>query len=122
MRVVQIPKVIDQAYRLALLAGAKDAGPKALWYIRRSLDAGPSRGGAQEAMAHFGPELDVSLKMTAMIVDGLEISVPGFKKWLVDTGFGNDLNMIKGFVRWAEYVNAKGKILPDAKRAFEQVS
>lgn len=122
MPVVQIPRVIDEAFRRALLAAAKDAGPKAAWYVRRSLEQGPSRGGAAEAIAHFGAELDGLLKTTAQIVDGLEISVPGFKRWLVDTGFGNDVNMIKGFVKWAEYTNTKGKVSSEIGHVFERVA
>lgn len=119
MREVRILRSVDEAFRRALIAGAKDGGQHAVWYIRCALEDGPSRKGAAEAMEHFGNELHAKLVMTAMIVDGMEISVPGFKQWLVDTGFGNDLTMIKGFVAWAEYVNARGRVIPDAAIAFQ---
>jgi hypothetical protein len=102
--VSHIRKDIDARFRNALgQAAVSDANKTARWYIHRALNNGPSRGGVRETMAHFGHELNVKLALTAEIVDGLEISMPGFKKWLELTGFGNDLNMIKGFVAWAEY-------------------
>jgi len=68
----------------------------------------------QETISYFGDELDVKLKLTAQIVDGLEISVPGFKKWLELTGFGNDKTMIRGFVAWAEHKAGKGRVMSNA--------
>jgi hypothetical protein len=118
MRVVQIPIDIDRRFRAALLEGSKAGGHRAQWHIRNALENGPSRGGVAESIAYFGDRLDALLKMTAMVVDGMEITVPGFKTWLVETGFGNDKTMIKGFVKLAEHVNAQGSLLPDAKRAF----
>lgn len=116
-----IRKDIDLRFRNALgEAALQDAGKTARWYLARALDNGPSRGGVRETMAHFGAELNVKLALTAEIVDGLEISVPGFKKWLELTGFANDLTMIKGFVAWAEYKNGQGRVISTVKPAFER--
>lgn len=103
---------VDARFRKALLEAVRtDGGATATFHIRNALDSGPRRGGALEAMKFFGNELDLKLALTAEIVDALEISVPGFKKWLYLTGFGNDKTMIKGFVAWAEYKNGRGRVM-----------
>lgn len=114
---------VDQKYRRALLEAARQRGGKtALWHIRNSLDNGPSRGGLAEAMKYFGwADLQhPDLVLTARIVDGIEIAVPGFKKWLELTGFGNDKTMIKGFIAWSEFTLGKGHVIGEAKREFER--
>lgn len=119
--ITHIRSDVDQRFRNALReAAVADANKTARWYIHRALANGPSRGGVRETMAHFGAELNVKLALTADIVDGLEISVPGFKKWLELTGFANDLTMIKGFVAWAEYKNGQGRVIPTVRPAFER--
>lgn len=103
---------VDAKFRRALReAVALDGGPSARFHIRNALDNGPSRGGAAETIRYFGTELDVKLAITAQIVDALEISVPGFKKWLELTGFANDKTMIRGFVAWAEHKSGKGRVM-----------
>jgi hypothetical protein len=107
-----IRKDVDEKFRKILMeAAARDSNWASRWLIRNALEAGPSRGGAAEAMQYFGTELDVKLHLTAEIVDALEISAPGFKKWLQLTGFGNDKTMIRGFVEWAEFRNGRGKVI-----------
>lgn len=119
--IAHVRKDIDQRFRNALgEAAMTDANKTARWYIHRALHQGPSRGGVRETMAHFGTELNIKLALTADIVDGMEISVPGFKKWLELTGFANDLTMIKGFVAWAEYKNGAGRVMSSVKAAFER--
>lgn len=119
--VVNIRSDVDARFREALsLAAVNDANKTARFYIQRALSNGPMRHGVRLTMAHFGDKLQVKLALTAQIVDGLEISVPGFKKWLELTGFGNDLNMIKGFVAWAEYRNGAGRVSSEIKAAFER--
>jgi hypothetical protein len=103
---------VDVKFRKALREAVKtDGGATAVFHICNALANGPSRGGATEAMKYFGSELDLKLALTAEIVDALEISVPGFKKWLNLTGFGNDKTMIKGFVAWAEYKSGRGRVM-----------
>lgn len=112
---------VDQRFRNALgEALVADANKTARWYIHRALANGPSRGGVRETMAHYGEGLNVHLALTADIVDGLEITVPGFKKWLELTGFANDLTMIKGFVAWAEYKNGAGRVISTVRPAFDR--
>jgi hypothetical protein len=117
-----IPIDIDRKYRKALLEAAAKA-PRALFHFRNALDAGPDRDGAQGAIRYFGNELDLNLKLklTAQMVDNLEVAMPGFKRWLQVTGFGNDKTMIKGFVKWAEQENAKQveHILPSVRRVMD---
>lgn len=112
---------VDRRFRAALLEAARlHGGRHARFHIGNALEHGPSRGGVAESVRYFGKELQVKLLLTAMIVDGLEITVPGFKRWLELTGFGNDKTMIKGFVAWAEYVNGQGKVIGEARQVFEQ--
>jgi hypothetical protein len=119
--IAHVRKGIDQRFRNALgEAVVTDANKTTRWYIHRALSKGPSRGGVKETMAHFGTELNVKLALTADIVDGMEIAVPGFKKWLELTGFANDLTMIKGFVAWAEFKNGAGRVIPGVRSAFER--
>ncbi len=99
-----IRKDVDVKFRKGLREAMRHGGSRARWYIHNALMAGPSSGGVKEAMEYFGDELDLKLKLTAGVVDGIEVSLPGFKKWLELTGFGNDKTMIRGFVCWAEYV------------------
>lgn len=118
--ITHIRSDVDQRFRNALgEAAVKDANKTARRLLHKALNAGPSRGGVRETMAYFGHELNVKLAITAEIVDGLEISVPGFKKWLELTGFANDLTMIKGFVAWAEFKNGQGRVIPTVRPAFD---
>lgn len=116
----QIPLAIDRKYRSALLEAAAKA-PRALFHFRIALDAGPDREGAQGAIRYFGNDLDLKLKLTAQMVDNLEVAMPGFKRWLEVTGFGNDKRMILGFVAWAEYVNSQQveHILPSVRKVMD---
>lgn len=117
-----IPLKLDRAYRRGLLAGVnEDGGPQARYHIRIALEAGPSRGGAEKTMQFFGAGLSEKLKLTAQIVDGLEIAMPGFKKWLEMTGFGDDCRMVRGFVGWAEHKLGVGRVIPQVKPAFKGV-
>lgn len=97
----QVPIAVDRRYRQGLWRAAGTV-PKAAWYIQRSLRNGPSKYGAQETTRHYGNQMDAVMHLTAPIVDTLEVAMPGFKRWLEVTGFGNDLTMFKGFVKWAE--------------------
>ena len=112
---------LDQRFRKALFeAAAQDGGVDARNLIGLALANGPSRGGAMDTINHFGAELQTCLALTAEIVDGIEIAVPGFKKWLELTGFANDLSMVKGFVAWAEHKNGQGRVITGVKQAFEK--
>ena len=117
---VHIRQDVDLAFRRALReAVAQDGGKAARYLIFRSLEQGPSRGGAIETISHFGAELPTKLALTAEIIDGMEIAVNGFKKWLELTGFANDLTMVKGFVAWAEYKAGRGRVITGVKQAFD---
>lgn len=112
---------VDARFRAALReAVAQDGGKTARHLIHRALDQGPSRGGALEAMRYFGPELQCKLELTGDIIDGLEIAVNGFKRWLELTGFANDVTMIRGFVAWAEFRNGRGRVIGGVKQAFDR--
>jgi hypothetical protein len=119
--VAHIDITVDRRFRAALSeAVARDGGATARRLIVRALEQGPSRGGARETINHFGAELGVKLALTSEIVDGLEIAVNGFKKWLELTGFANDLTIVKGFVAWAEYKGGGGRVISGVKQAFER--
>lgn len=116
----QIPLDIDRKYRKGLIEAAAKA-PRAQRQFRIALGAGPDRDGVQGAIRYFGNDLDLKLKLTAQMVDNLEVAMPGFKRWLEVTGFGNDKRMIRGFVAWAEYENAAQveHILPSTRRVMD---
>lgn len=112
-RTVQVPAHVDRNYRDGLKALVmQDGGERARWYIGNALSNGPSRGGYAESARYFGKEFDTKLKLTAPVVDACEIAMPGFKEWLVRTGFGNDKTMIRGFVAWAETLNGMARARP----------
>jgi hypothetical protein len=113
----RIPIEADRRYRQGLWR-ASATNIKAAWFIHRALRNGPSSRGAAETMAYYGKEMQTVMNLTAPLVDTLEVAMPGFKQWLCATGFGNDLTMFKGFVRWAEarpMFAAAGDILPASK-------
>ena len=111
-QVAHIRTDVDRAFRKALVeVVTKDGGKTARNLIVCALDRGPSRGGAMQTMRHFGKELSTKLALTAQIVDAMEITRPGFKRWLELTGFANDLTMVKGFVAWAEFKAGQGRVL-----------
>jgi hypothetical protein len=119
-RTVKIPSETDRKFRRALLEGAAvQGGPAALWHIRNALEKGPDRDGAEGAIRYFGNKLNYMLEITAPVIDGLEVTIPGLKRWLELTGFGNDKTFIKGFVAWAEHTNAKPEIVKAARHGFE---
>lgn len=112
---------VDARFRKMLTeAVAQDGNPSARFHIGNALEKGPSRGGVQESIAYFGKEIDVKLAITAGIVDALEITMPGFKRWLQLTGFGNDKTMIRGFVAWAEHKNGIGRVNSSARAIAER--
>jgi hypothetical protein len=107
-----IRKDVDEKFRKVLYeAMSRQANAAASFHIRNALANGPSRGGVDESIKYFGADLNIKLALTAEIVDALEISAPGFKKWLELTGFANDKTMIRGFVEWAEFKNGRGKVM-----------
>lgn len=105
-----IRKDLDEKFRRGLKEAARHAGSRARFHINNALSNGPSAGGVMESVAYFGDELDLKLKLTAGVIDGIEVSLNGFKKWLELTGFGNDKTMIRGFVAWAEYVHCRPRV------------
>jgi hypothetical protein len=106
-----IPAHVDAAFRNGVREACyKHGGKTALRFLDQALGDGPARDGLTESIKFFGNELDTKLRMTAQIVEGLEITMPGFAHWLMLTGFGNDKTMIRAFVAWAEYSNTKGKV------------
>jgi hypothetical protein len=118
-QVAHIRSDLDRKFRKALKeAVAQDGGKSARDLVTRALDHGPRRGGAIETIHHFGSELPVKLVLTAEIVDGIEIAMPGFKMEL--TGFANDLTMVRGFVAWAEFKAGQGRVISGVKQAFDQ--
>ena len=114
-----IRKDIDEKFRRGLMEAARHGGTRARWLIKNALSNGPSTNGIAESIAYFGDELDLKLKLTAGVVDGIEVSLNGFKKWLELTGFGNDKTMIRGFVAWAEYVAGRPRVDSAIKDAAE---
>lgn len=116
----QIPIEVDRKYRKALLEAAAKA-PRARRYFLQAFEAGPDREGVQGAIRYFGKDLDLYLKVTAQMVDNLEVAMPGFKRWLEVTGFGNDKNFIKGFIRWIVPENGAQveHILPSVRRVMK---
>lgn len=119
-KVAHIRADVDQRFKKALLNACAQDGNKTAWRLfHKAIHAGPSTGGAVEAMRYYGGTLQANLLLTAEIIDGLEIAVPGFKKWLELTGFANDLTMIKAFVAWAEFKNGQGRVISGVKQAFD---
>jgi hypothetical protein len=119
-KVAHIPADLDRRFRRGLQeAVARDGGKTAHLLVIDALTAGPSRGGALEAMRYFGPLLQVELVHTAQIIDGLEVSMNGFKRWLELTGFANDVTMIKAFIEWSHYKNAVGRVIGGVQQAFD---
>lgn len=116
-RQVHIRQDVDQRFRRMLTeAVASRGGNRARRLIARALQDNPSRGGVAESVRFFGDGLQEKLAVTAQIVDGLEITTPGFKRWLELTGFGNDVTMIRGFVAWAEHTSGRGHVIGSAKQ------
>ena len=110
-----IPADVDRRYRAGLLKGAQTVSAKVGWQMRRALENGPGRSGFAELQTYYGDRLDECLKVTAPIVDLCEVAMPGFKRWLSATGFGNDKDMVRAFVLWAEaqpLFKSAEKVLP----------
>lgn len=63
---------------------------------------GPRRGGAAEALRYYenNPQHPEILS-TVPVIEECERFMPGIQQWLGETGFGDDLDMIKAFARWA---------------------
>lgn len=64
---------------------------------------GPSKGGAEEALRYFdGNPQHPAILATVPVVEECERFMPGFGFWLQQTGYGDDVEMIKTFARWYE--------------------
>lgn len=102
-RIKAIPREVDQRYRDGLRKAARTVSRKVLWHVDNALKNGPCHGGFPEAQRYFGSDfVQRLLPPTAPIVDMLEVAMPGFKHWLLYTGFADCKWMIKAFVAWAE--------------------
>lgn len=100
----------DAAFRKALIDGCPDqVRPK----MREALAVIPQPGAAAHSQRYFGPELPAILVRSAPLIDEIDLlllksfNLPGFKDWLVLTGFGNDYRMIKAMVAWADLIYAR---------------
>lgn len=119
---VKVRVDVDHRFRRALLAAVGEAGGKrARTLIGAALLAGPAEDGVAACLQRFGsPErLRTVLAGTELIIEGVEITCPGFKDWLCVTGFGNDPTLIEGFAAWAEHTNAQGKVITGMRAAFD---
>ena len=102
---VRIRQDVDRRYRAALydLACAIEGADGAIAEeVRRILTRGPSRGGMKEAQQRLGDDLHPLLLRTVPLVEYLDSQCKGMKRWLDLTGFGNDVNLVKVFVEWAD--------------------
>ena len=100
---ILIRQDVDMRYRKALVDLAAQAGPDYAKAVMNALNDGPSRGGMKEAQQTLGDDLHPLLLRTVPLVEYLESQCKGMKRWLELTGFGNDVNLIKVFVKWADY-------------------
>lgn len=119
--VVRVRADVDHRFRTALLNAAREAGGKrAHRLICRALLVGPDRDGIAACMRRFGSaeHLQAALAGTESIIDGLEVTCPGFKRWLDLTGFGNDPTMVEGFAAWVERTDGPEKMLAGMRRTF----
>lgn len=105
-RFIQIAAEEDKAFRTFLLVASPESVGKML---REVLTAGPMPNGAQRASDYYGLDLHDVLLRTVAVVDEIEWLMPGFKKWLDATGFGNDYRMIAAFAKWAD-MESRGEL------------
>lgn len=98
---VAIRQDVDRLFRNRLVELARAASASIEYDVRTVLQRGPSKGGARAAQQKYGDDLHPLLLRTVPLVEYLERQQPGFKKWLELTGFGNDADMIRVFVEWA---------------------
>lgn len=110
---VHITRRVDNNFRGFLLR----ASPDAISVLFAECFAnGPRRGGAAETLKYFGGDTaHPGLLSTVPVVEECERYMPGLMNWLAVTGFADDLDMVKAFMRWAELADG-GDILERARQ------
>jgi hypothetical protein len=99
---------------IVTIADACDAGDS----MRGALEGGPHGGGVEAAMRHFGKEFDAVRVVVAPVVVAINRMVPGFRDWLEETRYGDDLYMMRALMDIANYLGryrrpADARMRPD---------
>lgn len=105
---------IDAAYRRTLMNGV----PVSLRSkMREALAAAPDAGSLEHSKRYFGDELQGITDRCQPLVQEIDEfnearGLPGFRKWMIATGYTNEYRMIKVFDAWARM---KGEADPKIK-------
>lgn len=112
---VFVEKNADEAFRKALLDGVPvSLRPK----MREALAAYPNKVSLAHSQRYFGDELQTIADRCKPLTQELDsymersLKLPGFRKWMIATGYTNEYRMIKVFDAWARM---KGEADPKIK-------
>ena len=101
---VHIDRKADDAFRRALMDGVPvSLRPK----MREALAAIPDGGSHAHSVRYFGDRLQDIADRAKPLVDRLHeymesrLGMPGFRDWLIITGYTNEYRMIKVFDAWS---------------------
>lgn len=103
---VEIPTHVDRRYKQALVNEAWKLGNADVYAkMKTAVEKTPARNAFEESFLHFGENVYVLARMTAELVDELELRHPGLQRWLDISGHGNDKDMIEALVAWVTLTN-----------------
>lgn len=101
-----IDSKIDAAYRRTLIEWVP------IWIrrkMREALAVRPDGNSLEHSRRYFGRALQPIADRSKPFVDRLddrmskELNLPGFRQWLIATGYTNEYRMIKVFDEWTVY-------------------
>ena len=86
-----------------LLAVSRSFGGDIEWTLRNALaDGAPKSGDHREIDRHFGKDAQVIKAILDPFVDALDETIPGFKRWMMITGYANDKDFVLALLNWQQ--------------------
>jgi hypothetical protein len=86
-----------------LLAVSRSFGGDIEWALRNALsDGAPKSGDYREVDRYFGKDAEIIAAILDPFMAALDEIIPGFKRWVMVSGYANDKDFILALLKWQQ--------------------